>query len=91
MKGTQSFTQLIAAPAALLMLLFALGACGPRIVSGNENAVVIENGPWAPLSDVGSYAQSHCEAYEKRPSYVGGKVIRGTLTSSYRYDCVAPS
>ena len=91
MDRIQSQTRCLAGIGAVAILLFALGACGPRVVSGNENAVVIENGPWAPISDIKSYAQNHCETHGKRPTYVGGKVIRGTLNSSYYYHCVAES
>ena len=72
----------------LVIVPFALGACGPRVVSGNENAVVVKNGPWYPLIKAETSAKSYCENYSKLASYEGGYVKRGTLWYIYHFDCV---
>lgn len=89
MEQVSSFTQSVIGTLALLIVLFALGACGPRVVSGNEHSVTIEKGAWSTRSTTESYAQTHCEHYGKRPSYAGGENIRGSLHYIYWYNCVA--
>ena len=91
MEQIGSLTKSIIGTLAIVIMLFALGACGPRVVSGDENAVVIENGPWYPRMTGESSAQSHCERYGKRASYAGGQNELGTLQYTYRFDCVAGS
>jgi hypothetical protein len=88
MEQVGSITRFVVAMLTLVTILFALGACGPRVVSGNENTVVIKNGPWYPLIKAESSAQSYCEHYDKRPSYEGGHVELGTLWYIYYFDCV---
>lgn len=82
------FAKFVIGTFVLVIMPFALGACGPRVVSENENAVVVKNGPWFPYIKAESSAQSYCEQYGKRPSYEGGHVERGTLWYIYRFDCV---
>ena len=89
MEQVGSFTRTIIGILALMTMLFALGACGPRVVSGNENAVFIEAGPLSTVSDVESSAQSYCERYGKRASVKGGtRSAPDSLEETYRFDCV---
>ena len=88
MKQAHYFTKLIVGFCALVTLSFALGACGPRVVSGNEQSLVVKNGPWYPWSKAETTAASHCETHGKQPSYEGGYVERGTLWYVYHFDCV---
>jgi len=89
MEQVGSFTRTIIGILALLTMLFALGACGPRVVSGDENAVFIEAGPLSTVSDVEISAQSYCERYGKRASIEGGtQSAPDSLEETYRFDCV---
>ena len=88
MKQPGWFAKLITGTFVLVIMPFALGACGPRVVAENENALVVKNGPWYPVSKAESKAQAHCERHGKRPSYEGGHVERGTLWYVYYFDCV---
>ena len=88
MEQVGSFTKVTTGIFALVIMLFALGACGPRVVSGDEHAVVIKNGPWYPLIKAERSAQDYCERYDKRPSYEGGHVEGGTLWYIYRFNCI---
>jgi hypothetical protein len=84
MEQPGSFTKSSVGILALVTILFALGACGPRVVSGNASSVTIKNGP---LIKAESSAQSYCESYSKRPSYAGGHVEPGTLWYIRRFNC----
>ena len=88
MEQARSFTKSMIGMLALVTMLFALGACGPRVVSGNASSVTIKNGPGYPLITTDSTAESYCERYGKSPSYVGGHVVRGTLWHIHRFHCV---
>jgi hypothetical protein len=89
MEQVGSFARFIIGIPALVIMLFALGACGPRAVSGDENAVFIEAGPLSTISDVESSAQSYCERYGKRASVEGGAQLDpDSLQETYRFDCV---
>ena len=82
------FTRFTIEIPALVVMLFALSACGPRVASGDENAVLIEAGPFTTFSDAEISAQSYCESYGKRASVEGGVLDPGTLQETYRFDCV---
>ena len=88
MEQPGSFTKSSIGILALVTMLFALGACGSRVVSENASSVTIKNGPWSPLIKAESSAQSYCESYGKRPSYAGGHVEPGTLWYIRRFNCV---
>lgn len=87
MEQVRSFTKYVVGILPLVIILLLLGACGSRVVSGNENAVIIESGPWYPLIKAESMAESYCEHYDRRPSYQGGHVERGTLWYIYYFNC----
>ncbi len=88
MEQPGSFTKSSIGILALVTMLFALGACGSRVVSENASSVTIKIGPGYPLITTDSTAESYCESYGKSPSYVGGHVVRGTLWHIHRFHCV---
>jgi hypothetical protein len=89
MEQVGSFARSIIGLLAPVIMLLALGACGPRAVSGDENAVFIEAGPLSTISDVEGVAQSYCERYGKRASIEGGaQSAPESLKETYRFDCV---
>jgi len=75
--------------AALASALLAVAACGPNIVSGDENTVFIEAGPTTGLDDVEHAAKKYCEQYGKYATLeAGDQVDTGDLETTYRYNCV---
>lgn len=74
---------------ALAGALSAVTACGPNIVSGNEDTVFIEAGPTTGLDDVERSAKSYCEQFGKYATLeAGDQVDTGDLKTTYRYNCV---
>lgn len=74
---------------ALVAMPLALGACSSRVVSGDENSVVIDAGPTDSISDVEEAAHSYCARYGKQASIEGGGELGSeTLEETYRFDCV---
>ena len=88
MEEVGSFKRFTIGILAVVVMLFALSACGPRVASGDENAVFIEAGPFTTFSDAEISAQSYCESYGKRASVEGGLLDPGTLQETYRFECV---
>lgn len=87
-EQARSVTKPMIGVLALGTILFALSACGPRVVSGNASNVSVASGPWHPLLKADSTAESHCEDYGRSASYEGGRVVRGTMWHIHRYHCV---
>jgi len=88
MRQLAWLNKIVVGASVLVALPLALGACGPRVISENEDAVVVKSGPWYPAITAESSAQSYCEHRGKRPSYEGGHVERGSLWYIYYFDCV---
>jgi hypothetical protein len=89
MEQVGSFARSIIGILAPMIMLFALGACGPQAVSGDENTVFIKAGPLSTIGDVESSAQSYCARYGKSASIEGGaQSAPDSLQETYRFDCV---
>jgi hypothetical protein len=73
----------------LASALLAVAACGPKIVSGDENTVYIQAGPTTGLEDVERSAKSYCDQFGKYATLdAGDQVDTGDLQTTYRYNCV---
>ena len=73
--------------AAAAVILFGLGACGPRVTSGDENSVLIEAGPFTSVSETQSFAQEYCAQFGKQASVQGSNPDPATLQDTYRFEC----
>jgi hypothetical protein len=71
----------------LMALLFALSACGPQVVAGNERTVTVKAGP---IGNIDRFAENYCRGYGKRAVALGGgRASPNSVEGFYSYDCVA--
>ena len=87
MKQHGWFAKLITGALLFVITPFALGACGPRVVAENENALVVKNGPWYPLSKAESKATKSKAKSDTSPATPEGQSIQHEFTKWYLYPC----
>ena len=91
MKVTGSAAGVRAGVVLTAVVAFALGACGPRVTSGDENSVLIESGPFTSFDDTQEFARNYCAQFGKQADVQGSDPNPNTLQDTYRFKCVEDS